>query len=96
MKTHAKEQYFNTSASNPKLYWMILKQCIKSNKKSESIPLLKKISNIGEESFCFTDEDKCNCLNHYFVSTIDQSVNDTTKIPELPLKTNKILGTLFV
>ena len=39
LKTHAKEQYFNnieqtvldTSKSNPKLYWKILKQCIKSN-----------------------------------------------------------------
>ena len=56
------------------------------------------ISNIGEESFYFTDEDKCNCLNDYFVfvSTIDPSVNDTTKIPTLPLKTNKILDSLFI
>jgi len=45
---------------------------MKNYKTPDSIPVLKRTSN-GIEDICFTDEDKANCLNDYFisVSTID-------------------------
>ena len=81
-KKHAKENYFNnletvitdSNKSNPKLYWKIFKQLIKSNKNSETIPTLKTVIN-GQEKYSFTDQEKSNCLNDYFasVSTVHDS-----------------------
>ena len=93
----AKEQYFSnmedlivdSSKSNPKLYWKLLKQLIKTNKNCETIPPLKVTSNNGEENFFFNDIDKANCLNDYFISisSISQDKNNTA-LPYCSLKTN--------
>ena len=53
MKKNEKEKYFNnlenviteSEKTNPKLHWKILKQLIKSNKTSETIPSLKTAIN---------------------------------------------------
>ena len=106
LKTHAKEKFINNmenivteaNKSNPKLHWKILKQCTKSNKQPEGIPPLKNVSNTTEETFYFKDEDKCNCLNDYFVSvsTTDQTINDKTTLPECTLKTNSTFVNLNI
>ena len=41
----------DTGKTNPKLYWKLLKQLIKTNKKSETIPSLKVTLDNGEEFF---------------------------------------------
>ena len=83
LKTHAKERFYNTientliesHISNPKLYWKLIKHFIKSNKNAGKIPPLKPTSETGEEVYAFTDLEKANCLNDYFVSisTVDDS-----------------------
>ena len=82
LKKHAKEQFYNnietTIASsmntNRQTYWKLLKSFIKNNKHSDSIPILKTVTD-NNETLNFTDEDKANCLNDYScsISTIDDS-----------------------
>ena len=40
---------------------------MKTYKTPESNPVLNRTSN-GIEDICFTDEDKANCFNDYFIS----------------------------
>ena len=76
--------------SNPKLYWKLLKQSVKTNRNSEIIPPLKTVIN-GHEKFCFTDHDKANCLNDYFssISTVDDS---NATLPTFERKTKNSLS----
>ena len=72
MKKHAKEVYYNniedviseSHTHNPKLYWKLLKQFVKSNTNAETIPPLKVSTDNGEDYY-FTDEEKANCLNDF-------------------------------
>ena len=59
---------------NPKLYWKLLKQLVKSNTNAETIPPLKVSTDNGEDYY-FTDEEKANCLNDFFISI--STVNDS-------------------
>ena len=78
--------------SNPKLYWKLLKQSVKTNhsKNSEIIPPLKTVIN-GHEKFCVSDQDKANCLNDYFssISTVDDS---NATLPTFERKTENSLS----
>ena len=53
----------DNSKTNPKLYWKLLKQLIKTNKNCETIPPLKVTLDNDEENIFFNDMDKANCLN---------------------------------
>ena len=61
LKKYAKEQYFSnmedlivdSSKTNPKLYWKLLKQLIKTNKNCETIPPLKVTLDNGENKHIF-------------------------------------------
>ena len=72
MKKHAKKVYYNniedviseSHTHNPKLYWKLLKQLVKSNTNAETIPPLKVSTDHGEDYY-FTDEEKANCLNDF-------------------------------
>ena len=68
----------DSDKSNPKLYWKILKQLIKSNKSSETIPPFQE------------NQEKSNCLNDYFasISTVDDS---KVSFPNFIPKTNNSL-----
>ena len=103
MKKHAKEQYYNnmenlileSSRTNPKVYWKLLKQFIKSNKNCEIIPPLKTITDDGEEHFYFSDANKANCLNDYFVSI--STINDNNiLLPNFISKTNNTIETISI
>jgi len=67
---------------------------MKTYKTPESNPVLNRTSN-GIEDICFTDEDKANCLNDYFisVSTIDDA-NST--LPPFESKTVSSLDTIHI
>ena len=100
LKKYAKEQYFSnmedliadSSKTNPKLYWKLLKQLVKSNKKCEIIPPLQTTSDNGDVTYHFNDIDKANCLNDYFVSISSISEDqDNTRLPLFSHKTNNIL-----
>ena len=55
------------SIKNTKNYWKAIKGLMKNYKTSDSIPVLKRCID-GVELFCFTDEEKADCLNEYFIS----------------------------
>lgn len=95
LKKHAKERFYNnienslieSSSTNPKQYWKLLKHFMKSNKNSEVIPPLKTTNENGDESFAFSDLDKANALNDYFVSIskLDETnASLPTFIPKTP------------
>ena len=67
---------------------------MKTYKTPESNPVLNRTSN-GIEDICFTDEDKANCLNDYFisVSTIDDA-NST--LPPFERKIVSSLDTIHI
>ena len=100
LKKYAKEQYFcnmehliiDSNNNNPKLYWKLLKQLVKSNKSCETIPPLKTLSDNGEETYHFNDTEKANCLNDYFtsISSISEEQNST----QLPIFSSKTVNTL--
>ena len=56
------------------------------NKKTESMPILKKVQN-DIEVFYYNDEEKADCLNKYFasISTVDES---SASLPQFTLKSN--------
>lgn len=54
-------------------YWKAIKDLIKDYKSAEPIPILKKCSNEIEDLY-FTDEEKAECLNEYFVSVLNIDV----------------------
>ena len=101
LKKYAREQYFSNmedliednSKTNPKLYWKLLKQLMKTNKNCETIPPLKVTLDNGEENYYFNDIDKANCLNDYFISisSMSQEQNNTA-LPNCSLKTNHTLS----
>lgn len=91
---HAKERFYNnienslidSSSTDPKLYWKLLKHFMKNNKKSEIIPPLKTTSENGDESYAFNDLEKANALNDYFVS-ISKLDESNTSLPTFTPKT---------
>lgn len=103
LKKHAKECFFNnieenlieSSASNPRHYWKLLRHFIKTNKNSETIPPLKTVNENGEESFAFTDLDKANVLNDYFVS-ISKLDEANATLPEYDIKTQNSLSDIQI
>ena len=105
LKKYAKEQYFSNmedlivdnSKTNPKIYWKILKQLMKSNKNCEIIPPLKVNLDNGEEKYFFSDIDKANCLNEYFISISSISPEkNNTELPHCFHKTNNTLSTILI
>ena len=76
----------------PKNYWKAIK---KNYKYAESLPVLKKVSNTGLEEFCFTDQDKANCLNDYFVS-ISNLDDSHTVVPHFDLKSDSSLAYIVI
>jgi len=64
----------NVKSENPKQYWKYIRNLVKTNSKSETIPLLKTYKN-NTETFLHSDEEKAECLHEYFtsISTIDES-----------------------
>ena len=61
----------------------------------KKIPPLKTTSETGEEVYAFTDLEKANCLNDYFVSisTVDDS---NASLPPFTPRTENILKFLHI
>ena len=67
---------------------------MKSNKKSDIIPPLKNIFN-NEEQYFFTDEEKANCLNNFFVSVSNLN-DDGVQLPAFNRYTDTILSDVSI
>ena len=60
---------------------------VKSNTNAETIPPLKVSTDNGDDYY-FTDEEKANCLNDFFISI--STVNDSdASLPAFTPKTNE-------
>ena len=97
MIKHAKEKFYNNleysitniNSNNPRQYWKTVKMLLKEKRVCEYIPPLC-IESSSNNSYYFTDLEKANCLNGYFVSI---STIDDHEIP-LPNFTEKTDATL--
>ncbi len=80
MKKYAKQIFFDNleftmqdlNTTDPRQYWKIIKMLVKENANNcETIPPLRKT----DSTYTFTDKEKAEALNNYFVSisTVDDS-----------------------
>lgn len=82
LKKHAKELFFNNLElsicdffdNDKRKFWKTIRHFVKNNSKTSSIPPLKCTLQNGSSSFCFSDKEKAECLNDYFVSI--STIND--------------------
>ena len=93
-----KENYLNTlsdtidemKTSNPKEYWSIIRTLLKGSKPSHNLPPL-----FTEHDIAFSDEEKCDLLNHHFchISSLpDQNKN----LPDFESRTATSFSNLVI
>lgn len=102
LKKAAKQHYYsnleekisNAKLENPKQYWKYIRHLIKTNSKSETIPILKFNHN-NTDTYVYSDEEKAECLNNYFtsISSVDDS---TTVLPPFDRKCNASLNSFNI
>ncbi len=102
MKKYARESFYNdiefnitdAFSNDKKYFWKLIRYFVKENKACNNIPILK--ANIGNiEHLYFSDLDKANCLNNFFVSI--STVNDTdVTLPRMILKTDQELDMVTI
>ena len=86
LKREARENYFlnleenilQVKSTNPKLYWKLMKNLIKSDTNNDPLPPLRSAEN---NSYAYSDQDKCELLKSYFcsISSVDDS---NTNLPD--------------
>ena len=99
LKKHAKEKFYNTleisildfQNNDRKKFWQVIRHFIKNKDSSSTIPPLQHQQAANQTSYCFSDQEKVDCLNQYFtsVSSIDDS---NTQLPPFEAKTNNRLS----
>ena len=100
LKREAREKYFSSleenisqvKSSNPKMYWTIMKNLLKSDTSNEPLPPLFSTEN---NNYAYSDHDKCELLKDYFcsVSNIDDSNCD---LPDFTERTNNSLAEIKI
>lgn len=101
LKKHAKEKFYNDleltitdSFDNDKRkFWKLIRNFVKSDCNSSSIPPLKEINLDGSITHCFTDFEKAECLNNYFVS-ISTVNDDNVHLPPQRKRCNNSLSNI--
>ncbi len=102
MKKYAREAFYNgiefsltdSFMNNKKYFWKLVRFFVKDSNSSSTIPPLKS-SEDNNEVLHFSDFDKANCLNDYFVSI--STVNDENAgLPHFTPKTDQELNTVAV
>ena len=97
-RKHAKESFYNNLEliitdfeNNDKR--KVIRHFVKNNSSSSANPPLSFTLPSGETQLTFTDEEKADCLNDYFVSI--STVNDeNTVLPPFEKLTNNSLSTV--
>lgn len=104
MKKQAFSNYYNnietfiddSSKSNNKLYWKLLKDVFQTKTASE-IPPLQYTDDKNNVKIAFTDVDKTEVLNKYFSSISNTCILTTGKVlPELYLQCDETLDNIFI
>lgn len=95
---HAKEIFYNNLEvsisdfhdNDKRKFWQVIRHFVKNNSNSGNIPPLISSTSQGQNTFCFTDTEKAECLNDYFTSI--STVNDeNAHLPMFEAKTNSYL-----
>ena len=102
LKKYAKQRYYNNlderlSSScfeNPKQNWKYLRSLV-SNNTTNSIPILKPLDNCLE-TFHYTDEDKANCLNNEYFTSISTLDDSNANLPHFVRKTANTFSTIHI
>ncbi len=102
MKKHAREAFYNdiefniteSFSNNKRYFWKLVRHFVKDSKSSGVIPPLKN-NDGNNDNYYFSDFEKANCLNNYFVSI--STVNDTNAtLPPFDLKTDQVLDMIVI
>ena len=101
LKKHAKEKFYNNLEislsdfhnNDKKKFWHIIRHFVKSNNTSGNIPPLVIDSAGHQNVYCFTDEEKAECLNNYFtsISNVDDS---NTQLPFPQIKCQNTVSSI--
>ena len=100
-RKHAKESFYNNleliitdfENNDKRKFRKVIRHFVKTNSSSSAIPPLSSTLPSGETQWAFTDEEKADCLNDYFVSI--STVNDeNTVLPPFEKLTNNSLSTV--
>ena len=100
-RKHAKESFYNNleliitdfENNDKRKFWKVIRHFVKNNSSSSATPPLSSTLPSGETQWAFTDEEKADCLNDYFVSI--STVNDeNTVLPPFEKLTNNSLSTV--
>ena len=95
---YAKERFYNNlelsnsdfQKNDRKTFWQVIRHFVKNNNASNNIPPLSELNN-GETTYCFSDEEKVECLNNYFTSI--RNVDDSNvHLPPFQAKTQNLLS----
>ena len=92
-KKHAKENFYNNLElslsdihnNDKKKFWQVIRHLVKNKNTSGSVPPLITFSDGNRNIYCFSDEEKAECLNNFFTSI--SNVDDSKRI-SLLLKLN--------
>ena len=92
-KKHAKENFYNNLElslsefynNDKKKFWQVIRHFVKNKNTSDSIPPLITFSDGSRNVYCFSDEEKAECLNNFFTSiwNVDDS---NTHLPIFQVK----------
>ncbi|MCG8048754.1 MAG: endonuclease/exonuclease/phosphatase family protein [Candidatus Thiodiazotropha taylori] len=96
---HAKENFYNSLEvsisdfhnNDKRKFWQVIRHFVKNNKTSNNIPPLVIEKENGQKLYCYTDEEKAECLNDYFSSI--STINDNeVQLPIFESKTRNSLS----
>ena len=92
-KKHAKENFYNNLElslsefynNDKKKFWQVIRHFVKNKNTSDSMPPLITFSDGSRNVYCFSDEEKAECLNNFFTSiwNVDDS---NTHLPIFQVK----------
>ena len=99
MKKHAKEKFCNNleislsdfHTNDKKKFWQVIRHFVKNNNSSGNIPPLFFSISQGQTTYCYTDNEKAECLNEYFTS-ISTVNDDNVQLPIFQLKTQSTIS----
>ena len=103
MKKKAKENFYNNleldltnlHVNDKKSFWKIIRHFVKgSGKTNNTIPPLQETIN-GQSKYFITNKEKADFLNFYF-SSISRVNEDNVLLPDLRMKTNRILNSISI
>ena len=95
---HAKERFYDNlelsisdfHKTDKKKFWQVIRHFVSNNSTSNNIPPPLEVNN-GKTTYCFSDEEKIECLNNYFTS-IPNVDHNNAQLPPFHAKKQNLLS----